>query len=194
MLLHDQRDGVEMGYLVLGEIPKSSAGTGKVIRRVALIPIRSAPAALPGGRRRAWSAIHCGPAKQFYGTSRRVWCEDPGYIPAPSASTVWRSGIIQSGLSPLPSEEFAVANQWQDVVGGIHVNVFAGASRKDTTQGVLVVMRTSANFVPLGTTMVSVPSHTGALHIESASVSNVLTVQSTSGQSWVFNTEQVSLG
>lgn len=120
--------------------------------------------------------------------------EDPGYIPPPSASTVWRSGIIQSGLSPLPSEEFAITNQWQGVVDGIHVNVFAGASRTDGTQGVLVVMRTSASFVPLGTTMVSVPTNTGALHIESASVSNVLTVQSTSGQSWVFSTEQVSLG
>jgi len=38
-----------------------------------LIPIRFAPAAFPGGRRRAWSTSHRKPAKHFYDTSRQVW-------------------------------------------------------------------------------------------------------------------------
>jgi len=67
-----------------------------------LIPIRFAPAAIPGGRRRAWSASQREPAKPFCGTSRRVWYYSLHFHTA--CVCLWRPG--HSG-SPRARHEYS---------------------------------------------------------------------------------------
>lgn len=41
----------------------------------------------------------------------------------------WRTGIIEDHAAPFPGSMFRLENQWQQVVGARHVNVYAGALR-----------------------------------------------------------------
>src|SRR5436190_12576928 len=54
----------------------------------------------------------------------------------------WRRGIVASGLAPFSESAYRIVNQWQDVVGGEHVNVYAGQLGLSPRRGAVVVQRT----------------------------------------------------
>ena len=98
----------------------------------------------------------------------------------------WRSGIIDSGLAPFPSSLYTIVNQWQDIVAGKHVNVYAGADANDPQQGLLVVQTT-----PLDESESSPPDvyraadRVGSLEIVRAEGA-VLTLQAGNGSTYRF--------
>jgi hypothetical protein len=55
----------------------------------------------------------------------------------------WRAGIVESGLAPLPSSRYTIENQWQSVVAGHHVNVYAGVASDEPETGVVILQTTS---------------------------------------------------
>ena len=60
-----------------------------------------------------------------------------------SAEPPWRRGVLATGLSPFPESAFVIENQWQELVTGRHVSVYAGSIGFDRTQGIVVVVETS---------------------------------------------------
>jgi hypothetical protein len=105
----------------------------------------------------------------------------------------WRRGIIDSGQAPFPAQQYQFENQWQDVVGGKHTNVWAGASGNDPQQGVIVVLTTSVDLTQTGSPEVfPTPSRTGALRITDAH-GTVLTLVDSTGATFTFRVESRQL-
>lgn len=105
----------------------------------------------------------------------------------------WRRGIIDSGQAPFPSQQYRFENQWQDVVGGKHTNVWAGAAGADPQQGVVVVSTTSLDLTQTGSAEVfRTPSRTGALRITDAH-GMVLTLVDATGAMFTFRVESRQL-
>ncbi len=101
----------------------------------------------------------------------------------------WRRGIIDSGLAPFSAQQYRFENQWQDVVGGKHTNVWAGAAGDDPNQGVVVVRTTSLDLAEVGRAEVfRTPGYTGPLRITDAH-GTVLTLISATGATFTFNVE-----
>lgn len=68
----------------------------------------------------------------------------PGYLPDTSRAQTWPSGISENGQLPVPGGAFDIVNQYNMTSNGQYVTVYAG-SRKDTGEGVLLVVRRSAD-------------------------------------------------
>lgn len=106
----------------------------------------------------------------------------PYTTPAP-----WPSGIIQSGQAPFPAAEYTFLNQWQAVRGGVHVQVYAGSSPGDPSQGLVVLRITSLD---LHTSRAAGPYLTsvkaGPVRITAAKGAR-LTLTSTSGAIFIFD-------
>lgn len=68
----------------------------------------------------------------------------------PVPDVAWPSGIIESGLAPLPGEFYSIQNRWQDLIGDNHIQVYAGIRREDPLQGLVLVSMT-----PLDPTLAS---------------------------------------
>ncbi|MCA1833294.1 MAG: hypothetical protein ABR548_00610 [Actinomycetota bacterium] len=105
----------------------------------------------------------------------------------------WATGIIDDGQAPLPGTEYVIENQWQDVVAGEHVNVYAGLSLR-ASRGVLVVDTTAVDYsdsiTPGGIYLA--PEGTGSLRIIEA-VGSKLIVLSASGAQFAFDVARRSL-
>jgi|SRR5215831_249250 len=105
----------------------------------------------------------------------------------------WRRGIIDGGQAPFPAKQYLFENQWQDVVGGKHTNVWAGATGDDRQQGVIVVLTTSTDLTQTGSPEVfRTPSRTGSLHITDAH-GTVLTLVDSTGATYTFRVESRQL-
>jgi hypothetical protein len=105
----------------------------------------------------------------------------------------WRRGIIDSGQAPFSAHQFIFQNQWQDVVGGKHTNVWAGAAGDDPQQGVVVVRTTTLDLAQAGSPEVFItPSRTGALRITDAQ-GTVLTLVDSTGATFTFHVESRQL-
>jgi len=105
----------------------------------------------------------------------------------------WRRGIIDSGQAPFPAHQYVFQNQWQDVVGGKHTNVWAGAAGDDPQQGVVVVRTTSLDLTQTGGVEVfPTPTRTGALRIADAH-GTVLTLVDSTGATFIFHVESRQL-
>ena len=62
-------------------------------------------------------------------------------LPSPAP---WPSGIFETPQAPFSPALYRIANQWQGRIGDEFVQVYAGAKTADPTQGVIVVLTTSA--------------------------------------------------
>jgi hypothetical protein len=111
---------------------------------------------------------------------------DPKYRPPSDTPTPWRSGIFESGNAPFPSSVYYIENQWQDVVEGEHVNVFAGEYTQDPSQGVVMLALTSLDGKALSVKESPTPTKVGALKIVSAN-GFVLRLISTKGSSFTMD-------
>jgi hypothetical protein len=119
----------------------------------------------------------------------------PNFTPPPDkpsgAQTQWRSGIIPQGQGPVPFQGgyYAITNQWQGLVDGMHVNVYAGSYGEmgpAPAQGLVVVFTTSPDFSFQNEHTWVAPPHVGALRIVAAS-GHMLTLVATDGQRFTFN-------
>jgi hypothetical protein len=98
----------------------------------------------------------------------------------------WRRGIVASGLAPFTESAYRIVNQWQDMVGGWHVNVYAGRLGSDA-RGVVVVQRTPLRTASPGPARAYVAAGAaGALRITRARGA-VLELRSTGGERYLFD-------
>jgi hypothetical protein len=77
-------------------------------------------------------------------TSSFVASKHPGYLAETSSAPNWPSGISEAGALPVPGGMFDIVNQYNTTEAGQYVTVYAG-SRKDTGEGVLLVVRRTAD-------------------------------------------------
>jgi hypothetical protein len=68
----------------------------------------------------------------------------PGYLAGAPAPLNWPTGISEGGAMPVPGGMFDIVNQYNTMSGGQYVTVYAG-SRTDTGEGVLLIVRRSAD-------------------------------------------------
>jgi hypothetical protein len=68
----------------------------------------------------------------------------PGYLPDMPSAPNLPSGISEGGALPVPGGMFDIVNQYNTTQAGQYVTIYAG-SRKDTGEGVLLVVRRSAD-------------------------------------------------
>ena len=94
-------------------------------------------------------------------------------------------GIVNNNVSPFPSDQFDIHNEWQDVVAGQWVQVYAGSIAGDPSQGVVIV-RVSPLDWSTTTTVGVYPVRAGALRIVSA-VNSTLVLQTPGGSHLRFD-------
>ena len=93
----------------------------------------------------------------------------------------WHTGIAQSGFAPLPAAFYLFNNQWQNVVGGAHVNVYAGHFTQSPKDGVIVVLATSIDGqVTTAPRVFRTPAGAGSARIISAR-GTTLTIKTSTG-------------
>jgi hypothetical protein len=103
-----------------------------------------------------------------------------------TADSSWPTGIFNNGQAPFPSEMYVFENQWQQVVDGNYVNVYAGALGTDPKQGVLVMV-TRPDLTSQGNVTVYLTStKTGSLHITQAD-NLLLGIVSQNGSTYKFD-------
>lgn len=105
----------------------------------------------------------------------------PHTTPAP-----WPSGIFERSQAPLPASLYTITNQWQNDVGGRHVQVYVGAETPFPSQGVVIVQTTSLDLQTVRTMTYLTPVTSGRLRIVAAQGSQ-LTLTAASGTSYVFD-------
>jgi len=108
-------------------------------------------------------------------------------VPSPGP---WPSGIFESPQAPFTPALYRISNQWQGRIGDEFVQVFAGAKTADPSQGVVVVLTTSAidlsNRTPQTGGFYLTPEKLGALRIVSADGTH-LTLATPSGKRFAFD-------
>ena len=115
--------------------------------------------------------------------------KDPRFRPAEAAAEpAWLEGIIASGQAPYPPELYVFVNQWQSVIGAEHANVYAGAERRDPSQGVVAVDYTPISIEGIADEggVYAAPAATGTLRIVSVTA-GVLTLESLDGTRFAFD-------
>lgn len=116
----------------------------------------------------------------------------PGYV-GPAQRLVGAGRLIESGEVAIPGGAFLAENQWVAHLNGHLLLAYAGKGGYDSEirgQGVLLVFELDsadhlAAVAPGGS--YPMPVKTGSVHITGA-VGYRLTLQSTDGQTWVFDT------
>ena len=107
--------------------------------------------------------------------------------PEPRPLPTWPSGIFAEQQAPFPSTTIAVENQWQaNDLGGVHVQVYAGADGLDRSQGLVIVKTTSFDLKTVSASYHPTPLKAGAVRI-SHEKGELLTLTSKSGATFVFN-------
>lgn len=112
--------------------------------------------------------------------------ENPLYVPPATTPEPWQSGIIQSGQATFPRGMYTINNRWQDVVGGQHLQVFAGADGTNPAQGIVIVQTVSLDLQTINDMVYKAPTQNGALRVVAANGTR-LTLTTTNGQSVVFD-------
>lgn len=112
---------------------------------------------------------------------------DPAQLrPSSSPDPEWPTGIFETGQAPFSSSYARVVNQWQGVIDGAYVQVFAGALTSIPENGALIVVRTSFTNSPLGHQVYPAPGARGPLRLTSATGA-VLEATSSMGESFSFD-------
>lgn len=112
--------------------------------------------------------------------------KNPNWRPSPSTPEAWATGIVETNQAPFPADSYTISNQWQEVVGGKHLIVYAGSEGQDASQGLVIVMTWSLDLQTVtGPHVYITRSHSGALRITGVSAQH-LTLTSTSGVQFVF--------
>lgn len=106
--------------------------------------------------------------------------------PAASPDEPWPTGIFEEGQAPFPAAAVTVNNQWQGVVNGQYVQVYAGALPDAPAQGVVIVAVTTVDLQPVSTQWIAAPANSGTLRLV-AERNLQLTLESTRGLSFVFD-------
>jgi len=104
-------------------------------------------------------------------------------VPTPET---WPSGIFQRSIAPFPSSLYTIKNQWQNVVGGAHVQVYAGTETANPSQGIVAIVTTSLDLQTVQSATYPTPSADGAVQITAANGAQ-LTLTTTNGSSLTFN-------
>jgi len=94
-----------------------------------------------------------------------VAAKHPGYRADGGAPQAWASGIQEAGQAPVPGGMFDIINQYNTTQNGQYVTVYAG-SRKDTGEGILLVVRRSTDLHTANARTYTVAQ--GAVRIQSA--------------------------
>lgn len=89
----------------------------------------------------------------------------PGFIAETPESPTFATGIQEAGAAPVPGGMFDITNQYNTVVNGQRVTVYAGSLRT-TGSGILLVVRRSADLHTANAQTYTVAS--GAVRIASA--------------------------
>jgi hypothetical protein len=117
----------------------------------------------------------------------RAWRapKHPGFLHETRAPLDWRTGIIDSGLAPLPGGLFDIKNQWHANVRDRHVIVYAGSYR-NTSQGVLVMLQLARDgSAASGPDVYSFGARSGPAHITAANGTTLL-VKTAAGKPQLF--------
>lgn len=104
----------------------------------------------------------------------------------------WRSGIIDSGLAPFPAAMYQFENQWQEIVDGAHLKVYAGSLGKDRSQGIVVLQRISLDNRAEPPQEIRGPAGAGPLRIVAAD-KDLLTLKSSNGSEFTLNVATATL-
>jgi hypothetical protein len=105
--------------------------------------------------------------------------------PASSADHSWPEGIFETSQAPL-SKAYVIQNQWQADRGGFHIRVYAGASRDNPSQGLVVVLKTSLDLQDETLSEYVVPGKTGGVRIVNVDADR-LTLVSANGDVLAFD-------
>jgi len=97
-----------------------------------------------------------------------------------------RSGIFPGDGGLFHDGQAVIANHWQSQVGGDYLQVYVGATGKNSAQGVVVVMVTSANRMQTQSQVYQAPPDAGPLEIIGAN-GLVLNLQAENGRRLDFN-------
>jgi hypothetical protein len=114
----------------------------------------------------------------------------------PATPQPWPTGIFESAQAPFSTALYVITNQWQARIGDEYIQIYAGAKTADPTQGVIVVLTTSAidlsdHSAQTGGVYVTTEK-LGALRIASASGTR-LSITTPGGKTFVFDAVTRSL-
>jgi len=93
---------------------------------------------------------------------------------------------LQSNNAPFHGSLYTITSQWQNDVGGKHVQVYVGAETPFPSQGVVIVQITSLDLQTVRTVTYLKPVTSGSLRIVAAQGSQ-LTLTAANGTSYVFD-------
>jgi hypothetical protein len=94
-------------------------------------------------------------------------------------------GIVNNNASPFQADEYLIENEWQEIVAGQWVQIYAGSLPDDPTQGVVIV-RVSPLDWSQTTTVGVYKVRGGTLRIVSAA-NRILVLHSSSGAHFRFD-------
>ncbi len=119
---------------------------------------------------------------------------DPLNMPAfaAQASPPFRNGIIEGEPGPFYSGYFITRNAWQEQRADGFVQIFAGVTGQDPSQGALVVLLHNADRQAGREIWHLVPEKSGAIRIERAD-GQTLVLQSENGNLYYFDTVSLTL-
>lgn len=108
-------------------------------------------------------------------------------LAASGPEPAWITGIIDSGQAPLPGSIYEIINQWHDIVGSDHVNVYAGSERAHPEVGLVVVDATGLDLTAPGAGGIyPTPTAAGAVRIVEAA-RTTLVLETATGVRFVFD-------
>jgi hypothetical protein len=110
----------------------------------------------------------------------------PLTLPAPAPGSGPAHGIVESSQAPFPSGRYRIENQWQDLIDGHWVQVYAGSLYADPMRGVVVVVVSSADWSSSTLAATYEAGTVGALKIVAAK-GTTLSIRSSGGATLTFD-------
>ena len=112
----------------------------------------------------------------------------PVLAPAPPAASdaEFQSGIFEGVGGMIHSWEGSMVNHWQDLVSGEYVLVSAGVSADDNTQGLVMVVRISADRESYRRNFYQTPTRNGEVKLIGANGTDLL-LQTADGSQITFD-------
>jgi hypothetical protein len=108
----------------------------------------------------------------------------PFAAPAPGSGPV--HGIVENSQAPFPAGSYRIENQWQELIDGQWVQVYAGSLYADPREGVILVVVSSADWSSSTLAVTYKAGTVGALKIVAAK-GTTLSIQSSGGATLRFD-------
>ncbi len=99
----------------------------------------------------------------------------------------FQSGIFEGGEGMFHSQEAVIQNHWQAQVGNQYIQVFAGVSGTDSSQGVVYVVTTSEDRMMTEITRYETAEGLGMVRVEAEMNDFKLLLSSESGETFLFD-------